>query len=105
VDLVFHLGLEPDEGGAGAEDLPRIPHRARGDVGRREQIGAQQVGQGGRIDLIGLDPRTGDGLGLQRMGQHQIRVPVLDQLIEVGPVPRGLDRDTGVRPQPREIAL
>jgi hypothetical protein len=38
------------------------------------------------------------------VGEHQIRVPILDQLIEVHPVPRRLDREARVGAEPPEIA-
>jgi len=41
------------------------------------------------VDAVGLDPRRGDGLGLQRMGQLDLLHQTLQAFVGVLPVPRG----------------
>jgi hypothetical protein len=80
VDPVTLLGAEPDQAGAVPQQRAELPHLRRGDPRLREQVRAQQLGQGRGVDLIVLQPRRGDGLAPQRVHQVRVEAVVLQQL-------------------------
>src|SRR3989449_11694131 len=81
------------QGSPKAEDLPRVPHGAWRNVGSGHEVGPQQVRQGGGINLIGLNAGTGNRLRLERVGQDEIWMALLNQLVEPHPVAGGLHRN------------
>jgi hypothetical protein len=52
VDPVTLLGAEPDQAGAVPQQRAELPDRCRGDPRLREQVRAQQLGQGRGVDLV-----------------------------------------------------
>jgi len=61
------------------------------------------VGQRGRVDLVGLDPRLGDGLDLQRVGQRDLSDALLEPIVHDAPAASGLQHSrtfvASVRPK------
>jgi hypothetical protein len=53
------------------QQRPRPAHLRRGDPCLGEQVGAQQLGQDRRVDLVVFQPGRGDRLARQRV--HQVR--------------------------------
>jgi hypothetical protein len=51
-----------------------------GDPGLGQQIRPQQLGQGGRIDLVVLEPGRGDGFAAAGMDQVRLQLQLLEQL-------------------------
>jgi hypothetical protein len=68
------------------------------DVSRRhphlgEHVGAQQLGQGQHIDLVGLDARGGDQFDLGRMCHDRAADQGDEQVVDRPGVGGGLDHD------------
>jgi hypothetical protein len=68
------------QGGPVAQQGPQIADLLRGDPCLGRQIGPQQLGQGGRIHLVILQPGCGDGLAAAGMDQVRFQLQLLQQL-------------------------
>jgi hypothetical protein len=52
VDAVAQLGAQAHQAGPVAQQRPQLPHCRRGDPGLGQQVGAQQLRQDRRVDLV-----------------------------------------------------
>jgi hypothetical protein len=78
------------------QEIAQIAQLPRGDVGLRQQIGAQQVRQRARVDGVGLHPRGGDRLGPQGVREVQLIARALEQVGQPLPAVGRLERDPGL---------
>ncbi len=85
-----------------AEQLPQLTQLARSDVGLGQQIGAQQVRKGARVDRVSLHPRRGDRPRLPRMSKMELDPLGLEQVGEPPPTKGGLQRNPRFSAQLRE---
>ena len=92
----FQRGPHLREHEALAQQVAQVTQLARGDVGLREQIGAQQLRQRARIDGIGLHPCRRDRLRPQRMREVKLATLALEQLGQPLPAIGRLKREPGV---------
>src|SRR6266540_4260130 len=69
---ILDRGAQADELDPITKDLADFTQTARGEVRAWDQVGSEQVGQGRRIDAIGLDPGRGDGPRLQWVSKHDL---------------------------------
>ena len=63
-----------------AQQRLQIPDRLGRDPGLRQQIRPQQQGQGGRSDLVVLEPSGGDRLAAAGLHQLRLQLQLLPQL-------------------------
>ncbi|HET8998440.1 MAG TPA: hypothetical protein VFP86_02220 [bacterium] len=89
VDAVLHHRLDADQKHPLAEDPLDGPGLLRGCIGFRDEVGAEEVGEGFGIDLVGLDSRVRDRAHFRRVGEHNF----IHELIE--PVVHRPPRETG----------
>jgi hypothetical protein len=99
VDPVAQQSAQPHQLRPVPQQRPQLAHRRRGDPRLRQQVGAQQLGQDRRIDLVVLQPGRGDRLALQRVHQMWVEAVVLQQLHQPPPAERRLERRRRARRQ------
>ncbi len=97
VDPVAQQRPQPHQLRPVPQQRPQLAHRRRGDPRLRQQVGAQQLRQDRRVDLVVLQPRRGDRLALQRVHQVRVEPVVLQQLHQPPPAERGLERRRACR--------
>ena len=62
------------------QQRPQVASGLGRDPGLGQQIGAQQLRQGARVDLVVLQPGRGDRLAAAGMDQVRLQLEVLQQL-------------------------
>src|SRR6266542_6666614 len=92
---ILDRGAQADELDPITKDLADFTQTARGEVRAWDQVGSEQVGQGRRIDAIGLDPGRGDGPRLQWVSKHDLSSVVLERVSEHWPDPASLEHHLG----------
>jgi hypothetical protein len=80
MDPVLQSGAQPNQAGSVAQQRPQITDLLRGDPGLGQQVGPQQLGQGGRIHLVVLEPGGGDCFAAAGMDQMRLQLQLLQQL-------------------------
>jgi hypothetical protein len=88
-------GRQPDQGRPVTQQGPQITDLLGAIQAPGNKISPQQLGQGGRIDLVVLQPGRGDGLAAA--GVDQVRLQLLQQLDQPPPAIGGLEGDRGTR--------
>jgi hypothetical protein len=97
---VLERGRQPDQGGPVTQQGPQIPCGLGRDPGLGQQISPEQLGQGGRIDLVVLAPGRGDRLAAAGMDQVRLQLQFLEQIDQPAPAVGGLEGHRGARRQP-----
>src|SRR3990172_8701912 len=77
---------------AESKDLTRLSHLGRRHVGRRNQVGAQKVGECPRVDSVRLHSGCGDGTNPEGMGQEYFVYHRLQHVEDKVPVAARLQR-------------
>ena len=90
------FGAAPDVEGALAQERPQRAFLGRIDVGRRDEVGAQQVRDLFGINAVVLVFAAVNGLEIERVGQHEVQAGLLTGVGQ--PVP-------AVPPQPHSTCL
>jgi hypothetical protein len=90
-------GAHADQADPVTQQGPHIPDLLGGDPSLGQQIHPQQLGQGGRIHLVVLEPGRGDGLAAAGMDQVGLQLQFLEQLDQPAPAVGGLERHRGAR--------
>lgn len=70
-------------------DLPQVRHLPGCDIGGGEVVKTQEISQGGGVDSVSLDPRPGDEVCLEGVGQRDFDNHHLEQLEEGLPTATG----------------
>ena len=80
---VLGPGLLANQALAMVDQRSQFPHVCRWHPHRRDHADGQQLGQGHRIFLVGLDQSGGDQLDLGRMADHHPRHQRFEQVVNV----------------------
>jgi len=91
VHLAAQARADAHQAGAGTCEAPAFANQRRGDPGLGQQVCAQEVREGARVDAVVLDPSRGDGLGRKGMGHVRLDASVGEQVGEPAPAVRGLE--------------
>ena len=73
-------GGHPNQCGPVAQQATLVADGLGGDPGLRQQLGAQQLGQGTSIDPVVFESGRGDRLAAARMDQMRLQLQLLQQL-------------------------
>jgi hypothetical protein len=87
------------QAGPVAQQGAQVADRLRRDPGLGQQVGAQQLRQGARVDLVVGEPGRGDLLAAAGVDQVRLEVEVVEQVDQPAPAVGGLEGDRGARGQ------
>ncbi len=88
---VLHPDLLTDELEPGAQEVAGLTPLGGSHVGLRDQVAAEQLRQGRRVDRVGLHRGVADRLDRRRMGKPEVSTLTGEQVAQPIPVGRGLD--------------
>jgi hypothetical protein len=92
---ILQRGQQADQTGPVAQERAQVTDGLRCDPGLGEQVGAQQLREGARIDLVVLEPGRRDRLAAAGMDQVRFQAELLQQLDQPAPAVGGLECDRG----------
>ena len=92
-DALLERRADPRQRDPVPEQVAQVAQLARGDVGLRQQIGAQQMRERTRVDCIRLHTGGGDRLRAQRVREMQLVARLFEQVGQPLPAVGRLERD------------